>query len=575
MYSRGTPSVVGFKMFKFRSVGLLAGVGLLFIGGGTFWYFGATQSSAPQFRTAKVERGPMTAAVSSSGSLAAVVTVQVGSQISGQIKELNVDFNSEVSAGDLIARIDPDSFIAKLNQANANLDVARANLAMQQAQLDRYKSDVAQASANIVAAKANTAKSEVAALDAKRDLDRKLPLVERGAISASDRDKAQALLDTAVASVNASKAQERSIEAALQSARSNISVGEAQVLNAEATVRQNEAAVRQAQIDLDRTEIRAPVSGTVILRSIDKGQTVAASLAAPVLFTIAENLRHMQVETSVDEADVGRIREGLKATFSVDAFPGRTYEALVKQVRKASTVASNVVTYTVVLSAENPDLRLLPGMTANVRIITDERSSALKIPNAALRFRPPGFVEPARQSAAAPAARGAPPADTGPGTGSSAARQIRDRLISELKPEPSQVTQIDSIFADSATKIRAVFTETQDEAERRRRLQAVRAESSARIVEILNPEQKKRYAEILAEQSGGRQSATQGRVFVLGPDGQPKSIQLRLGINDGTATELLSGDLAEGAEVVTGGGGANSAGPASTPRGPGGPGMRL
>lgn len=562
-------------MSKFRSIGLLAVIGALLIGGGAYWYVGGVQRAAPQYRLAKVERGAMTAAVSSSGSLAAVVTVQVGSQISGQIKELNVDFNSEVTAGDLIARIDPDSFIAKLNQASANLDVARANLAMQQAQLGRYKSDVAQAAANILAAKANTAKSEVAALDAKRDLDRKLPLVERGAISASDRDKAQALLDTAVAAVNASKAQERSIEAALQSARSNVGVGEAQVLNAEAAVRQNEAAVRQAQIDLDRTEIRAPVSGTVILRSIDKGQTVAASLAAPVLFTIAENLRHMQVETSVDEADVGRIREGLRANFTVDAFPGRTYEASVKQVRKASTVASNVVTYTVVLTAENPDLRLLPGMTANVRIITDERASALKIPNAALRFRPTGFVEPARPPGSAPAGRGVAPADSGPGTGGAAARQMRERLVNELKPTPDQVAKLDSIFADSAAKIRAVFTEIQDETERRRRLQAVRAESSARIAEMLNPEQKKRYAEISAEQTGGRQAATQGRAFVLGPDGQPKPVQLRLGINDGAATELLSGDLAEGAEVVTGGGGGTSSAPASAPRGPGTPGMRL
>jgi HlyD family secretion protein len=192
-------------------------------------------------------------------------------------------------------------------------------------------------------------------------------LVERNFISPADRDKAQTTLDAA---------------------RAQVQLTEAQVRNSEAVVRQREAQVAQARVDLGRTEIRSPVDGIVVKRSVEPGQTVAASLQAPELFVIARNLSDMQVETSIDEADVGRVQLGQKASFTVDAFPGRSFHGEVRQVRKAATVVSNVVTYTVIVSAANPDLTLLPGMTANVRIVTAQKEGVLKVANAALRFKP-------------------------------------------------------------------------------------------------------------------------------------------------------------------------------------------
>lgn len=348
-------------------------------------------AEAPQYRTQAVQRGPLTATVSSSGTLNAVVTVQVGSQVSGQIKELLVDYNTEVEAGQVIARLDPESFETKVAQAAADLDIAKAAVMMQRASLDKAKADVALARAGLVSGTADTAKAEASRADARRELERKAALAAKGVTSTAERDKAQATLEVTSAEVRSVSAQAQGRQASVAASEAAVRVGEAQVLNAQATVAQREAALRQAQVDLDRTIIRAPVRGTVIQRNVDAGQTVAASLQAPVLFTIAENLARMQVETSVDEADVGRVKDGQEATFTVDSFPGQVFKGSVRQVRKAPLVVQNVVTYTVVISADNAELKLLPGMTANVRLITDRRENVLKVPNAALRFRPVGF----------------------------------------------------------------------------------------------------------------------------------------------------------------------------------------
>jgi HlyD family secretion protein len=206
-----------------------------------------------------------------------------------------------------------------------------------------------------------------------------------------------------VAQVNASKAQEDAQVSAVRAAEAQLRVTEAMLKNAVANVVQNEAALRQAQVDLERTYIRAPVDGTVVGRSVDVGQTVAASLQAPTLFTIAQDLRNMQVDTNVDEADVGRVKVGQTATFTVDSFPGRTFTGEVVQIRKAPLVVQNVVTYDVVVTAKNPEQRLLPGMTANVRIVIDQKEGVLQVPNAALRFRPAGVEAPERERPARPA----------------------------------------------------------------------------------------------------------------------------------------------------------------------------
>jgi len=299
-----------------RIIGILVLLALFIGVGGVAWL---RSEKSPKYRTAPVERGEITATISASGTLNAVITVQVGSQISGKIKHLYADFNSRVEKGQLIARIDPDTLEAKVNQAKADVDNAK-----------------------------------VAVKDAKIKRDSRAALFQEGGISQEERDSAQASYDSAAAR----------LEAAL-------------------------AALRAAQVDLDRTYIHAPVNGVVIARNVDVGQTVAASLQAPILFLIAEDLSKMQVDTNVDEADISRIQVGQQASFTVDAFPEEVFKGQVVQIRQAPIVQQNVVTYNVVVAVVNPELKLKPGLTANVKILVDRRANALKIPNAALRFRPP------------------------------------------------------------------------------------------------------------------------------------------------------------------------------------------
>jgi HlyD family secretion protein len=469
-----------------------------------------TDGDGPQLRTAIVERGPLQATVSAAGTLAAVVTVQVGSQVSGQIRELHVDFNSEVKAGQLIARIDPDSFEARVAQATAELEVARAAVLIQQANLGR--------------ARADADKANITAADAQRDFQRKRDLAERGAGSAADKDRQEA---TALGA-----------RAQVQGAQAGTLMAQAQLANAVATVKQREAALRQAQIDLDRTRIVAPVDGTVILRNVDAGQTVAASLQAPILFTIAQDLREMQVETSIDEADIGRLREGMPASFTVDSMPAREFDGVIRQIRKSPQVVQNVVTYTVVVSAHNADLRLLPGMTANVRIVTDRREAALKAPNAALRFRAPAGL---KIENAAPA-----PAAPGSGAGEGAGAQMRERLVKGLQLDAAQTEALDRILLETRQKIMGLNAGEPDGRQRSQAIERIRAESRSRIAEVLTPEQREKFQ---AQQPRG--GGTEGRVIVL-RDGLPVSVPVRVGITDGNSSEILGGSLREGDLVATG-----------------------
>ena len=361
---------------------------ILIVAAALVYFYLNRADEQPRFRLAQVERGPIISAVSSSGTLNAVITVQVGSQVSGQIKELLADFNSEVRAGQVIARIDPQDFEARVRQAEAELEVARANVAIQRATVERARAELRNAQAALAAAKAQTDKASLAVTDAKRDLDRKQALHKRAVISESDLEKATVAHEQAMAQLNLAQAEQRAQASLVNSRKAMLRMAEEQVVHAIAQVKQQEAFLHQSKIDLEHTIIRSPVDGVVIERSVDIGQTVAASLQAPTLFTIAQDLRKMQVDTDIDEADIGRILEGQRATFTVDAFPGKEFGSRVEQIRKAPHTLQNVVTYTVVVSTENPDLRLLPGMTANVKIVVDERTEALKVPNAALRFRP-------------------------------------------------------------------------------------------------------------------------------------------------------------------------------------------
>src|SRR5437899_5001784 len=525
-----------------RVLSLLVVAGLAGAGVCAYLY---TQSigNAPKYKLARVEQGPLTAAVSATGNLNAVITVQVGSQVSGQIKALFVDFNSIVKKGQVVARIDPDIFEAKVNQAKADLDSAKAAVLNQQAQIERSRADVDNARAAHAEAKAQTAKAQVAVVDTKRDLDRKTELFARQLIAKSDLDSSQAASDSAGAQFDSARAHEQALASAIQSAIAQLRVAEAMLESARAQVEQKDAALKQAQVDLDHTTISAPVDGVVVSRQVDVGQTVAASLQAPVLFTIAQDLTKMQVETSVDEADIGRVKLNDQATFTVDAFPNETFVGRVTQIRKAAQVVQNVVTYTVVVAVDNPSGRLLPGMTANVKLVVAEKSSVLKLRNAALRFRRAGG------DGAVPSG---PPAGATASGGQPSLEQTRDRLVRDLKLSADQQQKLEPILQDSRKQLMALQSSGLAEPDRRARGQKLRDAARVRIREILTPEQQTRYDEMSGVSGDDRRGGIAGRAWLLGPDGKPAPVQLTLGLSDGTFTEILRGDLKEGQEVIVG-----------------------
>jgi HlyD family secretion protein len=313
-----------------------------------------------RYQTATVDRGDVVEVVGATGTLQAVTTVQVGSQVSGIVQDLYVDFNSVVKKGQVIARLDPSLFQARLGQAQANLTAARANV-------DRSKSTVE---------------------DTRQKLERARKLAAEKLLPQSELESAEANAAGAVAQLKAS----------------------------DAAVSQAQANVKQAEVDLQHTVISAPIDGVVIARNVDKGQTVAASLQAPTLFVIANDLTSMQVNASVDEADIGRVQAGQEVNFRVDAHPERTFQGRIEQVRLQPTTVQNVVSYNTIISASNPDGRLLPGMTATVSIVIRKSLDVLRVPASALRFRPEGFdmakwmeaQRNQRQAAASPGAGASP-----------------------------------------------------------------------------------------------------------------------------------------------------------------------
>jgi len=327
---------------------IVAGVAIV---AGLFVIFGLNRSTQAQHFTAKVERGDIHDVVDATGTINAVILVQVGSQVSGTIAKLNVDFNSRVHKGDIVALIDPALFQGALLQASADLDNGKANL---------------------VAAKANLEKAKATAQQTKADYDRTAQLTIDKIMSQQQLDLAKANYDSANAGVGGAAAN---------------------VTQAEAQVSQKAAALTVAQTNLNYTVIRSPIDGTVVARNVDVGQTVAASLQAPTIFTIAQDLTKMLVYTKTDESDVGNIRPGKAVTFKVDAFPKDTFHGVVSQVRMNPTTVQSVVTYDTIIEFANPELKLFPGMTAYVTIPVDTVQNVLKVPNTALRYKPPMVPE--------------------------------------------------------------------------------------------------------------------------------------------------------------------------------------
>jgi HlyD family secretion protein len=346
-------------------------------------------NSAQDFITAPVERGTIGSFVKATGSVEPVITVDVSSQLSGRISEVFVNFNDEVKAGQPIARIDPEIFSARVNEAKAVLKVAQATALLQQGAVDRARAAANNSKFAAKMAEAQATVSQVKLGQTEKELQRKSQLARSGTTTDRDLEQVQAQRDTSAAELSASIEDRNMKSQAIVIADAELRMADANVQNAEAVVEQRRAALEQAQLDLDRTLIRAPINGVIIKRDVNPGQTVAVTLEAKTLFKIAQELREMEVRGKIDEADVGRLQVGQTARFSVDAYGDRIFAGRVLQIRKSPEVVQNVVTYTAIVSASNPDLLLLPGMTAVIRIVVNDTGQTLKIPNQALRFRMP------------------------------------------------------------------------------------------------------------------------------------------------------------------------------------------
>jgi HlyD family secretion protein len=365
---------------------LTAGVVVALAVGVELWRMHA--ANAIGYDTVPVERGPIQASVTATGTLNAVVDVQVGSQVSGNIKALYADFNTKVTKGQLVAEIDPQVFQTQVDQAAAALASVHSATLTASAQVQKATSDLAGTMASEKAVESVSAKDQANAVYATNQDQRQDTLLARGLISQTDDDLAKAAEAAAGAQVGADQSQIEASKQAIKSAQAQVSVAQAQLGSAQDQERQSRASLDQAKINLERTRITAPVDGIVIARRMDVGQTVAASFAAPTIFEIAQDLTKMHLDTNVDESDIGNISAGQQATFTVDAYPGTTFRGQVADVRKAPISAQNVVTYDVVISVSNPDLKLFPGMTATARIMTAKLDNALKVPNAVLRSHP-------------------------------------------------------------------------------------------------------------------------------------------------------------------------------------------
>ena len=504
---------------------------IVLVAGGAFGYtyFYRGREAMVKYRTAKVERGDISAFVTANGTINPVITVLVGSQVSGTIQKLYADYNSRVKIGQLIAQIDPALFQAQVSQVKAKVENAKAAFSNAQA-------DIATAKSNVLSNKANVLKAKVSVEDTKRNLGRSNELFSRNLISASDRDTAQTAYDSALAQLEAAQAQLSASEAQLESAKAKLEAARAQI-------RQNEAELESAQVNLDHTKITAPVTGIVISRNVDVGQTVAASLQAPTLFTIAQDLTEMQVDTNVSEADIGRVAIGQEATFTVDAFPNLTFHGKVGDIRNAPVTVQNVVTYDVVIMVKNPALKLRPGMTANASILVARKENVLKIPNAAMRFRPefakrePMVSQPGSSSANAAASP------------SPNAEQILIRLTTELKLTPQQQANISRILKDAQGEILAARKAGGAE-EAKAKAKELRAGNRIKIRSVLMEEQRKQYDAMERQPEASQGPSPVYKIWSPVSGGQPVPVEITVGISDGSSTEVVSGNLKEGQEII-------------------------
>ncbi|HEU4934638.1 MAG TPA: efflux RND transporter periplasmic adaptor subunit [Pyrinomonadaceae bacterium] len=499
---------------------LLLGKKKLLIGGGFMaavvlagFYFWGDTSSTPQYMTARVERGNLRNTVTATGALQAVTTVQVGSQASGTIAALYADFNSTVKKGQVVAQLDPSTAKAQVQQARANLENARAGLANARAAVVNSRAGVSDAQARNLAARStvqnnqagvSAAEANVAVLKAQQDdalslLKQQESLLKAGVIAQRDYEVAQTAYRTAEARYNQALAQlsqakltEQSAasagiaqsKATVEQSQAQVQQSQAQVQQAAAQVQQAQAALSLAEVNLSHTTITSPIDGVVVSRDVNVGQTVAASLSAPTLFTIANDLTQMQVIANIDQADIGLVEQAKSVKFSVDAFPSKEFDGKIQEMRLNPVNVQNVVTYNVVINVANPEQALKPGMTANLTITIDERNNVLKVPNSALRFTP---QDATRQRTSTGAGGG-----QGQGQGQGRRRQQGDNASGDGG---------ENRFAPASAPV---------------------LPGQVRVV------------------------------WVLGQDGKPERRRITTGLSDGSATEVVEGNLNEGDMVITG-----------------------
>jgi HlyD family secretion protein len=467
-----------------------------------FWK-GRGAGDERRFRTAPVERGDIRVAISATGTLSALSTVDVGSEVSGKVTEVLADFNDRVRKGQVIARIDPSTFEAQIAQGDATIASARANLQTAQAALR----------------------------NAELDYGRKAALVQQKLIARGDLDQALAARDQA----------------------------RAQVAAAEAQIRQQQASTQNFRLNLGRTVILSPVDGVVLNRSVEPGQTVAASLQAPVLFKIAEDLVRMEIVLAVDESDIGQVKQGQAVSFTVDAFPDRQFRGEVSQVRLSATNTNNVITYPVVVAVDNRDEVLLPGMTTNAEIEVSRRDNVLKVPNAATRFKPPG-EDPTAAQAAQSAQRGGGMSDELP------------KIAASLQLDAAQQATFDAALAKMRERIAARTAAPQQGqnggsalfgrppgggnaapggggndtgAMRQRRLERFTRQFADFRAALRDP-QRQQWDTAINALVGARRAP----VYVLA-DGKPRRVMVRVGASDGSSTEV-DGELKAGDAVIVG-----------------------
>eukprot|EP01036_Dinobryon_divergens_P036905 gene36905-48147_t len=539
---------------------------------GVVWYgVGHSRSSTgnePNWRTVSAERGSIIAAVNATGTINPTATAIVGSQVSGQVLEILADYNSNVKAGGILARLNAEQTRARLDAARADLAQTMALNEIQKAQVQKVRADIERSAATKADAFANGQKADAILADAEKTLARQSDLSGRGFASQVVLQQAQTATLTQRAARDQARAQVRSVDAQIQALAAELKVAETQVLSSQAQIMQREAMVRQIEVDIRNSEIRSPVDGVVIQRNIELGQTVAASLQAPTLFLVAQDLTKIEIYANVDEADVGRVQSGQAVTFPVTAFPARESPGRVKTVRLGSQTVQNVVIYTAVIDVGNSDLALKPGMTATLRIFTERRENILRIANGALRWRPPGEQPGAAQPPAPNPFSVAPPQTGGGGGGQGQQRQMLERLGAELKLDDAQKKQLEEIAREARQAMQAQGSADTPEA-RRERGRSIAAAIGEKLKPLLRDDQIARYDAWLAERGAARAAGANGvpgRVYVIGADGAAVMTPVRLGASDGVSTEIMSG-LQDGQKAIIGGGPKQSAAAFRPPRG--------